>query len=98
MSIDNQLLAFNTISIQNLGGKNFLVYFMVIEDPLDFNMLLRCDYVYSMKFVVSTLFRVMYFLLKYFNFGRYSRCIVRIPLSGDEFGLVSVIQRINVNL
>ena len=34
---------------------------MVIEDPLDFNMLLGCDYVYSMQAVVSTFFRVMYF-------------------------------------
>ena len=34
---------------------------MVIEDPLDFNMLLGCDYVYAMQAVVSTFFRVMYF-------------------------------------
>ena len=34
---------------------------MVIEDPLEFNMLLRCDYVYAMQVVVSTFFRVMYF-------------------------------------
>ena len=35
--------------------------FMVIEDPLDFNMLLGHDYVYVMQTVLSTLFRVMYF-------------------------------------
>ena len=34
---------------------------MVIEDPLDFNMLLGWDYVYAMKVVVSTFFRTMYF-------------------------------------
>ena len=34
---------------------------MVIEDPLDFNMLLGRDYVYAMQVVVSTLFHVMYF-------------------------------------
>ena len=34
---------------------------MVVQVPLDFNMLLGHDYVYAMKFVVSTLFRVMYF-------------------------------------
>ena len=34
---------------------------MVIEDPLDFNMLLGRDYVYAMQAVVSTFFRVMYF-------------------------------------
>ena len=45
----------------NLGVKTILVDFMVIEDPLDFNMLLRRDYVYAMQAVVSTFFRVMYF-------------------------------------
>src|SRR5713226_2576788 len=42
-----------------LGGKTILVDFMVIEDPLDFNMLLGRDYVYAMQAMVSTLFRVM---------------------------------------
>ena len=44
-----------------LSGKTILVEFMVIEDPLDFNILLGHDYVYAMKAMVSTLFRVMYF-------------------------------------
>ena len=34
---------------------------MVVQGPLDFNLLLGRDYVYAMKDVVSTLFRVMYF-------------------------------------
>ena len=34
---------------------------MVVQGPLDFNILLGCDYVYAMKVVVSTLFQVMYF-------------------------------------
>ena len=34
---------------------------MVAQGPLDFNLLLGRDYVYAMKVVVSTLFRVMYF-------------------------------------
>ena len=34
---------------------------MVVQGPLDFNMLLGRDYVYAMKVVVSTLFRMMYF-------------------------------------
>ena len=34
---------------------------MVVQGPLDFNLLLGCDYVYSMKDVVSTLFRVIHF-------------------------------------
>ena len=33
---------------------------MVVQGPLDFNMLLGRDYVYAMKDVLSTLFRVMY--------------------------------------
>ena len=44
-----------------LGGKIVLVDFMVIEEPLDFNMLLGHDCVYAMQAMVSTLFRVMYF-------------------------------------
>ena len=39
-----------------LGGKTVLVDFMVIEGPLDFNMLLGRDYVYAMQDVVSTFF------------------------------------------
>ena len=34
---------------------------MVVQGPLDFNLLLGCYYVHAMKAVVSTLFRVMYF-------------------------------------
>jgi len=34
---------------------------MVVQGPLYFNLLLGRDYVYAMKVVVSTLFRVMHF-------------------------------------
>ena len=71
VSTASQLLEFNIrISIAlgiisqtpvTLGGKTVLVDFMVIEDPLDFNMLLGRDYVYAMQAVVSTFFHVMYF-------------------------------------
>ena len=44
-----------------LGGKSVLVDVIVVQGPLDFNMLLRCDYVYAMNVVVSTLFRVTHF-------------------------------------
>ena len=44
-----------------LGGKTVYIDVMVVQGPLDFNLLLRRDYVYSMKAVVSTLFLVMYF-------------------------------------
>ena len=39
-----------------LGGKTILVDFMVIEDPLDFNMFLGCYYVYAMHEMVYRLF------------------------------------------
>jgi hypothetical protein len=44
-----------------LGGKIVCIDVMVVQGPLDFNFLLGRDYVYAMKFVVSTLFRVMHF-------------------------------------
>ena len=44
-----------------LGGKTVCIDVMVVQGPLYFNLLLGRDYVYSMKSVVSTLFRVMYF-------------------------------------
>jgi hypothetical protein len=34
---------------------------MVVQDPLDFSLLLGHDYIYAMKAIVSTLFRVIYF-------------------------------------
>jgi hypothetical protein len=34
---------------------------MVVHDPLDFNLLLERDYVYIMRYFVSTLFRVICF-------------------------------------
>ena len=48
-------------TLVTLGGNIILDDFMVIEDHLDFNMLLGRDYVYAMQVVVSTFFRVMYF-------------------------------------
>ena len=67
----NQLLEFDrgtcvalgilTQTPVTLGGKTILVDFMVIEDRLDFNMLLGRDYVYAMQAMVSTFFHVMYF-------------------------------------
>ena len=44
-----------------LGGKTVLIDMMVVDIPLDFNMLLGRDYVYAMNDVVSSLFRVMCF-------------------------------------
>jgi len=44
-----------------LGGKIILIDMMVVDSPLDFNILLGCDYVYAMNVEVSSLFRVMCF-------------------------------------
>jgi hypothetical protein len=44
-----------------LGGKNVFIDVMVVQDPLDFTLLLGWDYVYAMKAIVSTLFRVISF-------------------------------------
>ena len=44
-----------------LVGKTVYIDVMVVHGPLYFNMLLGHDYVYAMKDIVSTLFRVMHF-------------------------------------
>jgi hypothetical protein len=44
-----------------LGGKNVVIDFMVVQDPLDFDLILGRDYVYAMKAIMSTLFRVISF-------------------------------------
>jgi hypothetical protein len=44
-----------------LGGKTILIDVMVVQDPLDFDLVLGRDYVYAMKAIVSTLCCVIYF-------------------------------------
>ena len=44
-----------------LEGKTICIDVMLVQGPLDFNLILGSDYVYTMKVVVSTLFRVIYF-------------------------------------
>ena len=72
MPTTDQILAFNQIPTTplgtlpyfpiTLGGQTVCIDVMVVQGPLDFNMLLGRDYVYAMKAVVSTLFRVIHFL------------------------------------
>jgi hypothetical protein len=45
----------------SLGGNTIRVDVIVVQGPLDFNILLECDCVYDMNVVVSTLFWVMHF-------------------------------------
>ena len=44
-----------------LGEKTVYLNVMVVPGPLDYNLLLGCDYVYNLEAIVSTLFRVMCF-------------------------------------
>jgi hypothetical protein len=69
--VTQNLLAFNRRTSQplgilpqfpiTLGGKTVFIDVMVVRDPLDFTLLLGRDYVYAMKAIVSTLFRVISF-------------------------------------
>ena len=45
-----------------LRGKTVHMKVMVVQGPLDYNLLLRRDYIYSMGAIVSSLVRVMCFL------------------------------------
>jgi hypothetical protein len=70
-SVTQNLLAFNRRTSQplgtlpqfpvTLGGKTVFIDVMVVQDPLDFSLLLGQDYVYAMKAIVSTLFHVVSF-------------------------------------
>lgn len=67
----HNLLAFNRTINEPLGllpklpttleGKNVCIDLMVVQVPLDFSFLLRRDYVYTLKVVMSILFPVMSF-------------------------------------
>jgi hypothetical protein len=71
VSASHELLAFDRCPSEylgvlpqfpiSLGGKIVRVDVIAVQGPLDFNMLLRHDYVYAMNVVVYTLFRVMHF-------------------------------------
>jgi hypothetical protein len=45
----------------SLGGKTVFIDVMVVQHPLDFDLLLARDYVYAMKSIINTLFCVIYF-------------------------------------
>jgi hypothetical protein len=44
-----------------LGGETVFIDVIVVQAPLDFDLILGRYCVYSMKAIVSTLFRVIYF-------------------------------------
>ena len=53
---------------------------MVVQGPLDYNLLLRHDYIYSMGAIVSSLFRVMCFLHE----GRVVQLIDQLSFPGSH--------------
>jgi hypothetical protein len=57
----NQPLGILPQFLVTLGGKTIFIDVMVVQDPLDFDLLLGQDYVYSMKAIMYTLFHVIYF-------------------------------------
>jgi hypothetical protein len=71
VSISHELLAFDKRPGEYLrilpqfpialGGNIVLVDVIVVQGPLDLNMLLRHDFIYAMNIVVSMLFWVMHF-------------------------------------
>ena len=46
-----------------MGGKTVAIEVEVVDAPLDYNMLLGRNWMYSMQAVASSLFRVVCFLL-----------------------------------
>ena len=70
-SVTQNLLAFNRGTSQplgihpklpiNLGGKIVYIDVMLVQGPLDFNLLIGHDYVYVMGDLISSLFCVMCF-------------------------------------
>ena len=71
MSNINHPLDFDRIPSENLGclpqihvtlgGNTVLVNFTVMEYPFEFNVILGCDYAYSMHVLLCTLIHVMDF-------------------------------------
>ena len=71
MPVTQNLLAFNRGTNQplgvllkfpiTLGGKTIYIDVMAVQGPLDFNLLLGCDYVYVMGVLIYSLFRVVCF-------------------------------------
>ena len=53
---------------------------MVVQGPLDYNIILGCDYIYSMGAIVSSLFRVMCFLYE----GRMVQLVDQLSFPGSN--------------
>ena len=63
-----------------LRRKTVYLNMMVVQGPLDYNVLLGRDYIYSMGAIVSSLFRVMCFLYE----GRMVQIIDQLSFAGSN--------------
>ena len=63
-----------------LRGKTIHMNVMVVQGPLDYNLLLGRDYIYCMRTIVSSLFRVMCFLHE----GRVVKLVDQLSFPGSH--------------
>ena len=63
-----------------LKRKTIQINVMVVQGPLDYNLLLGRDYIYCMRAIVSSLFRVMCFLHK----GRVVKLVDQLSFPGSH--------------
>ena len=64
-----------------LEGKTIQMGVMVVQGPLDYNLLLGRDYIYRIHAIVSSLFRVMCFLHE----GRTIKVVDQLSFPGSHF-------------
>ena len=64
-----------------LEGKTVQLGLMVVQGPLDYNLLLGRDYIYRMRAIVSSLFRVMCFPHE----GRTIKIVDQLTFRGSHF-------------
>jgi len=63
-----------------LRGKTIQLNVMVVQGPLDDNLLLGRDYIYCMRAIVSSLLRVMFFLYE----GRMVKLVDQLSFPGSH--------------
>ena len=69
-----------------LRRKTIYLNVMVVQGPLDYNLLLGCDYIYSIGAIVSSLFRVMCFLHE----GRVVQIIDQLSFPGSHIADIQI--------
>jgi len=69
-----------------LRRKTIYMNVMVVKGPLDYNLLLRCDYIYSMGAIVSSLFGVMCFPHE----GRVLKLVDQLSFPGSHIANIQI--------